>query len=290
MAVKDFREDLTARWKVAHELCYLIACNQAFDDCKDGDIYDLGIRDIDWRPEDELTSFLVDAVWQLISLSTWIVSLTEKLLKECVMSSNLDLYDSEKENDGDVSMSSSSQLLDAPVLLHICHPYFLDNFVTALSHVQRFCVYVKSLTPRGRTAQIARDITVDLINNSGIDVSALLATLEQTRQEAKVVDEHCVTQPSVLTKATLFIKPHDLVDGLGNLSTVPKDADKDIISKNLLIGVVATMKCSQCGGKTTLADDLSSDGSIPLPWRAWEKKWAVRCICGGRWKKATTML
>lgn len=97
-----------------------------------------------------------------------------------------------------------------------------------------------------------------------------------------------VTHPSILDKATLFIKPHDLVDRLGNLSTVPKDTDKDVISKNLLVGVVASMKCSQCGGKTAVTDELSPGGSIPLPWRAWVKKWAVRCICGGRWKNVTT--
>lgn len=58
----------------------------------------------------------------------------------------------------------------------------------ALSHVQRFCIYVKSLTPRGKTAQIAREIAVDLISNSGIDVSALLVTLEQTCQEVRSLE------------------------------------------------------------------------------------------------------
>ncbi|KAG6898359.1 hypothetical protein C0992_009034 [Termitomyces sp. T32_za158] len=167
MTDKDSSEDLTTRWKVAHELCDLVACNQAFEDCKDGDIYDL------------------DAVWQLIGLSTWIVSLTEKLLKECVISSNLDSSGSKKGNGGDVSVSSPSQLPDGPILLHISHPYFLDTFVMALYHVQRFCTYVKSLDPRGKTAQIARDVTVDLISNYAIDVPALLATLEPIRQEVR---------------------------------------------------------------------------------------------------------
>ncbi|KAH0583791.1 hypothetical protein H2248_009394 [Termitomyces sp. 'cryptogamus'] len=288
-------EDLTARWKTAHELCSLVACNQAFDDCKEGDTYDL------------------DAVWQLVSLSTWIVSLTESLLKECVMSSNLDSNDAEKGNNGSVSITSPP--LDSPILLHISHPFFLDNFVMALSHVQKFCAYVKSLTARGETAQIARDITVDLINNSVFDISALVATLEQTRQEVRSSErESCrralvscqptsdmhqllsriirsLTQPSILTKATLFIKPHELVDGLGNLSIAPKkDTDKDVISKKSINGIVASMICSQCKGKTALANDLSIGGSVPLPWRAWEKKWAIRCICGGRWKNNTTVL
>ncbi|KAG6874211.1 hypothetical protein C0995_003757 [Termitomyces sp. Mi166 len=46
LAVKNSTKDLTARWKVAQEACSLVACNQAFEDCKDGDTYDLGIEDL----------------------------------------------------------------------------------------------------------------------------------------------------------------------------------------------------------------------------------------------------
>jgi hypothetical protein len=43
-ASKDIeKEMLTARWEVAHDICSLVACNQAFEDCKEGTTYDLGI-------------------------------------------------------------------------------------------------------------------------------------------------------------------------------------------------------------------------------------------------------
>jgi hypothetical protein len=36
------REDLTARWQVAHDMCSLASCIMAFEECKEGDAYDLG--------------------------------------------------------------------------------------------------------------------------------------------------------------------------------------------------------------------------------------------------------
>ena len=42
-AIEDIdKETLTARWEVAHDICSLAACNQAFEDCKEGGTYDLG--------------------------------------------------------------------------------------------------------------------------------------------------------------------------------------------------------------------------------------------------------
>ena len=37
------KEDLEARWKTAHDLCSVTACNLAFEDSRDGETYDLGI-------------------------------------------------------------------------------------------------------------------------------------------------------------------------------------------------------------------------------------------------------
>jgi hypothetical protein len=36
------RDNLKARWEVAHDICSLAACRQAFEDCKEGETYDLG--------------------------------------------------------------------------------------------------------------------------------------------------------------------------------------------------------------------------------------------------------
>lgn len=36
------RETLTSRWQTAHDMCSLVTCNTAFEDCKEGETYDLG--------------------------------------------------------------------------------------------------------------------------------------------------------------------------------------------------------------------------------------------------------
>ncbi|KAG6866975.1 hypothetical protein C0991_003891 [Blastosporella zonata] len=264
LAVQSSNEDLTARWNTAHDLCSLVSCNEAFEDCKDGDIYDL------------------DAVWQLTGLSAWIISLAERVLKECIMACDLSPDAVDKHSNENPS-SMFAPRLDAPVLLHVVHPFALHTFITALSHVQKFCAYIKSLTARVESAQIARDVVVDLVSNSGIDFPALIIALERTRQDVLGLDQTIsnLTQASIVTKATLFIKPHDLVEGAGNPSK--KDNYKDVISKNILLGIATSMTCLQCGGKTALAEVITKGGSVSSRWRAWEKKWRLRCICGGRW-------
>jgi hypothetical protein len=39
---EDDRERLLARLQTARDLCSVAACNTAFEDCKEGDAYDLG--------------------------------------------------------------------------------------------------------------------------------------------------------------------------------------------------------------------------------------------------------
>ncbi|KAG6810190.1 hypothetical protein H0H92_012954 [Tricholoma furcatifolium] len=246
LAFKTSNEDLTPRWNTAHDICSLVSSNMAFNDCMDGDTYDL------------------TAVWQLIGLSTWIISLAEKVLKECVLFCDLSSEEEKKASDENTYMSALP--LESSVLLHLVHPFAFDNFLAALSHVQKFSAYIRSLTARGENAQIARDVVIDLINNSGIDISALISQLEDTRQELRALDrENCrralvscrptcdmhsllsktirnvMTNASIITKPTLFIKPHDLVDGLSNLSDAPKKGkDRDVVTKGILVNI-ATM-------------------------------------------------
>jgi hypothetical protein len=56
-ATKDIvKESLTARWEVAHDICSVAACNQAFEDCQEGKTYDLGeIYFFSVHPGDDLT-------------------------------------------------------------------------------------------------------------------------------------------------------------------------------------------------------------------------------------------
>jgi len=39
---EDDRESLLARLQIAQDLCSIAACSSAFEDCEDGDGYDLG--------------------------------------------------------------------------------------------------------------------------------------------------------------------------------------------------------------------------------------------------------
>ncbi|KAG6837305.1 hypothetical protein H0H93_011907 [Arthromyces matolae] len=261
MSIKSSGRTQTSRWKTAQNLCSLIAYNQAFDECMEGDIYDL------------------DAVWPLIALMSWIVSLTEDILKHCVMLCTME-DTLANGDDEDVPMSQPyTPHLDTPILLFLAHPFALDQFVRALSHVQKFCVYVKSLTARGEAAQIARDTVIDLISTSGIDVSALVGTLEITCRSVQAFDrEICrrvlvscqptphmhevltttiqnVTKSSIMTKATLFIKPHDWADGSGSAPITPSK-DKDIITQRPL-GSIATI--------AILATDHPADGPFDMP-------------------------
>ncbi|KAF5381080.1 hypothetical protein D9615_004015 [Tricholomella constricta] len=245
-AQDEEKYNLTMRWKTAHDICSLSACNKAFEDCQDGETYDL------------------DAVWQLIGLLTWVVSFTEKVLKQCVLSSDLAPGDVKKEIDDKSSVLDLSRLsppLDVPVLLHLGHPFALKIFMTALSHVQRCRAYVGSLSARGENAQIARDVLVDLVDSSGVDFAALKTALVPTLEEMQAFDrDSCrraliscrptpamhlhlskviqkVTQPSVLNKPILFIKPQDLVDGVARLCSAPKkDRDKDVHVMSAVLG------------------------------------------------------
>ncbi|KAG5647224.1 hypothetical protein DXG03_000759 [Asterophora parasitica] len=282
------KENLTMRWRTAHNICSLAACNKAFEDCHDGENYDL------------------DAVWQLIGLATWIVSFAEQMLKECVLSIDLTLGDGE-DKASVLDLQNPTPPLKTPILLLLGHPFPLNILFTALSHVQKYRAYVGSLSARGENSQIARDVLIDLVDSSGINFAALKAALVPT-DEMKAIDrDSCrralvscqpdqsmylhlskviqkVTQPSVLNRPLLFIKPRDLVDGVTRLASAPKkDTDKDVVSKRALAGTMGSMTCVRCEGETTLAHDLVVGGTISPRWRAWEKNWAHHCICGGSW-------
>lgn len=100
--------------------------------------------------------------------------------------------------------------------------------------------------------------------------------------------------PSCVSKARLFIKPADLIDGISrlNLTAAKSKQERDIISK-VALGIPQNVRvCFQCGGKTGLArlplprgPQLRKDGNFCFNhWLTWEHQWE-RCICGGQWLK-----
>lgn len=44
------------------------------------------VRDKGGQPNEYLFSFVIDAAWQLIDLTAWILNFVEKLMKQCVIS------------------------------------------------------------------------------------------------------------------------------------------------------------------------------------------------------------
>ncbi|KAJ7581322.1 hypothetical protein C8J56DRAFT_262447 [Mycena floridula] len=293
------KENLIACWESIHDMCSLVTANVAFENCKE-------------KTSSKPVTYDLSAVWQLVGLSSWVVSFAEKLLKECVLS-----YEPKKpstDNNDDLfgsDPSSPTQLLDTPVLLHLCHPEALRNLKFAVGHVHHFRNHLKSLMAGGENAQIARDVLVDTVDCSGVDLGVLETLLASFMDEVKTigVDEarrilaasrptpatqpylrRCLLQMSeskVVDKPRLFIKPFELVDGIGQLELEgpKKDHDKDVVSKALLTKQGARLTCLRCGGKSEIKSSPSSPGH---PSVQWQKTWVKRCICGGTWVGKTT--
>lgn len=83
MPKKIDRDNLTTRWKTIQDLCSVIACHSAFEDCMDGDGVGLGRRHSVINLS--LLTMVEENSWPLIVLSTWIVDFLEELMRECVL-------------------------------------------------------------------------------------------------------------------------------------------------------------------------------------------------------------
>ncbi|KAJ6502473.1 hypothetical protein C8R45DRAFT_620728 [Mycena sanguinolenta] len=279
------REILDARWQTALDMCSLTSCNAAFEDCKDGDGFDL------------------NAVWQLVGLSTWVVGFVEKLLKECVLSSNLT---GAPQGDND----SSPLVFQAPassVLLHLAHPYSLKSFHAAVSNVARFKTTIGSLSASEENSHMAKSVLVDLIDCSGVDFKALEPVLVELTTDAKkfgvetmrrslayceptsAMGPHIksaiskLTTAAIVNKPRLFIKPTELMDGVPHILDVRKDKGKDVIMKGPLSGRTQAVTCLRCGGKSEVGGGMNTTMHASASWRAWEKMSAKHCICAGAW-------
>lgn len=226
---------------------------------------------------------------------------------------------------------NDDQTLNSPILLHLAHPFTLQNFISALKHVKEFRAFLGSLPAGGENSQIAKEVLVDLVDCSGVDLTGLISALEEVLERVQSLDrelikfcaflpvcykvvlaQQCrkalaacqptaamqhdliqsiqtITQSStILNKATLFITPFDLVDGVSRLciGSQRKETERDVVTKGVLFGRGSTDTCLRCGGVTEVVKDaLSQATSIKSPsrWRTWEKTWMLSCICGGSW-------
>ncbi|RPD66418.1 hypothetical protein L226DRAFT_530522 [Lentinus tigrinus ALCF2SS1-7] len=279
-----------ARWQTAHEMSSLSACCSAFDTCREGDSYDL------------------DAVWQLLGMTSWVIEFVEKILKECIFVG---------ERPGQPTMpGSKGTTLDSPIFLHLVHPYSLSRLHTAMGHVKRFHDQVSKLTAKGENSHIAKDFLLDITEGSGVDLQLLGPFLAEILQESKSLNAQdlrrslasCSPVPAlqphirkvinkVLTskaidRARLFIKPSELSDGLARLSlsdsepAAPdtlKDKNIDVVKKSALGQKKKASVCVRCGGRSEVALDVQTMDKTLSRWQTWEKAWQQRCVCGGSW-------
>ncbi|KAL0581552.1 pseudouridine synthase pus4 [Marasmius crinis-equi] len=274
------KEDATARWEVAHDICSLVSCNVIFKECRDGEDYNL------------------EAVWELVSLCTWTVACTERILKECVLS--LELASSEK----------ASGRVNRPSLLHLVHPQALQTLIEAITNTKRVRQYLGSLTAKAENSQIARDVLIDQVDCSGINLSELLPILGEVYEAVKsTTEEECrrslaacqptedtrkqahphllkILNPKVVDKARLFIKAEDFVDGMSRMTIdSQKQRDRDVVTKALLLMRQSGFRCLRCGGQA--AEIGKPDPSKPKIVVLIERYWVRRCICGGFWSRAS---
>ncbi|KAF4615030.1 hypothetical protein D9613_003116 [Agrocybe pediades] len=278
-------ENLECRWQTAHDICSIAACNIAFDGCSEKIGYDL------------------DAVWQLIGICTWIVSFTEKLLKACVLSGSA--------GTGQHSDTTDPDPLLHPTLLHLAHPYALQNLLAALNHVKTFRDYTGSLPAGSENSQLAQRSLLDCVDFSCFNLAELISILERsyvslketptedfrrslaacqptntTRSHLTELLQNISRSETLINKSALFIKPSDLMDGLTQLPghTSKKADEKDVVSKAPISMKGPTDLCIRCGGKTVTSQNAyTTSANFLSKWRVFETMWQLRCVCGGRW-------
>lgn len=70
-------------------------------------------------------------------------------------------------------------------MLHLTHPFILTNLVGVIVHVNRFYHSLSALTPKGENSQIARDILMDVISCSGLDLRGIEEILKGAISDAR---------------------------------------------------------------------------------------------------------
>ncbi|KAG1891108.1 hypothetical protein F4604DRAFT_1704316 [Suillus subluteus] len=192
---EDEKERYLMLSRNALNVCSVSACFAAFEDCQESEEYDL------------------EPVWQLISLSTWVVAFLEDLMKECVFLADLadptpntslnpnEVMPKEEPMDDNpflrnwltspfqqaTDQSPHSVSLDAPILLHLVHPLALTNLRAVVFHVSSFHRYLASMTAKRENSQFARDTMLDLISSSGLDLKVLEDILSTAIPEASAI-------------------------------------------------------------------------------------------------------
>ncbi|KAI0035926.1 hypothetical protein K488DRAFT_67997 [Vararia minispora EC-137] len=175
----------------------------------------------------------VEAVWYLVQLSDWIMHFLEDLMRECVFLAD--------DNDQRENTDSESTDKMPSRMLHLLHPYSLDHVRVALKDIKHFYDQLTGYNAVGENAKIAKNVLVDLVEWSGVRLSALDSILASIAEDVKDIDTvalteslaHCRPLPALdvhlrkivdkiirseaLDKPRLFISPAELISGFARM-------------------------------------------------------------------------
>lgn len=76
----------------------------------------------------------------------------------------------------------------SPQLLHILHPFTLDNLTESISHLVAFRAYLDTLQASRMKAAIAKDVLADVLDCSGINFKELVVALNEMKTEIKSIE------------------------------------------------------------------------------------------------------
>lgn len=153
----------------------------------------------------------------------------ERLIKECLFAADLaDLPPSENElqpklepvDDADIltlegmllstvhahrhgsptseSKRPLSSPFESPILLHLTHPFALTNLTGVIMHVNRFHHSLSALTPKGENSQIARNILMDVIGCSGLDLRGIEEIFKSAIADARSIPGKSICSVAII--------------------------------------------------------------------------------------------
>lgn len=185
------KEDFATRWKTIQDLCSVIACHSAFEDCMDGDNGLGGHHVIVYLSS---LTIVKENIWPLIVQSTWFVNFLEELMRECVL-----LGDSREGLGDEVTgvcwfviplitpepppIGKQTTPSIHPTLLNLLSPDALAKLSVTVGYVKQLYGQLKSVDPNGENGAIARNALLDTVDSSGINLEGLESLLTQISEK-----------------------------------------------------------------------------------------------------------
>ncbi|KAI9466307.1 hypothetical protein BJY52DRAFT_347684 [Lactarius psammicola] len=230
------KDNFRIRWKTMQDLCSVIACHSAFEDCMDGD------------------SIGLDNIWPLTVLSTWFMEFLEELMRECTL-----LGDS-REGLADQAIVEKQTIPSThPILSVLLFPDALAKLRLIVGDVKRFYDYLRGLETSGEIGVMSKNALLDTVDGSGVNLEALeslLAHISKQVEGSNATDlrqslvacspvprlyslligiAQTVSKSDAIDKSRLFIKVVDFVSEVGKVRKSYIGEGQDVISKGILL-------------------------------------------------------